>query len=269
MKVHACQVTSNLAVVHVLRLRHHLCSDLADYSANGLCEQHSDILHVPPHRLLFLLNPQLSQIIEGVNICGTVTDLFLSSYEVFVAFHYKSGHLEIHNTVLALHGQIARILKNYCRHPWIVREAMTSAGFPTNLHTVEGSVCIESLAQTQACMSLVHKGKVVMLLDILEVLFCYFPDMVTPNRYGIVLGNSRDNFILLSLVLNYRLFYLVCIFKLFPPHRIPGCSNDGQGVYFGGGATYMLTDRHHGCVTYFGVALLLNLALLRHWDVAP
>lgn len=211
--------------MHSLRLRHHFHRNLADWSTYGLCKQHPDVLHVPSDfEFLLFLDPELGQVLKWINVCRAVTYLFLPCQQILVTFHYESGHLEIHDAVLTLHCQVARILEDYSRYPWVMREAMSSAGLPADLHAVEGSFCIECLSQAQTSMCLVHEWEVFMFLDVGEVLLCYFSDAVASNGNSKVLGNSGYDFVLLSLVLYNWLLNVIAIFELLPPQRIPGWS---------------------------------------------
>lgn len=64
------------------------------------------MLHVPVNWFLALLNSELAQVVVGIDVGRALADLLLTCYEVFVAFQYVSCHLQVHDTILALHCQV-------------------------------------------------------------------------------------------------------------------------------------------------------------------
>lgn len=81
-----------------------------------------------------------------------------------------------------------------------------------------------------------------MFLDIFKVLVSDPPDVISTDHQCIVLCNSGNDFILLSLILNDGLLDSVIVSKLFTITCISCGSYDCDGINLGRGATDMLTD---------------------------
>lgn len=141
---------------------------------------------------------------------------------------------------------------------------MTPACFSADFHAVERSLCVESFTKAETSMSFVHKGEVFVFLDIDKVLVSDFPDIVPSNHHGVIFSHSGNYFVHLGLILDDWLFNPWAVVELFAPTWVTGCSDYGQRVHFGRGATDMLPNRHHCSVTYFRVSLLLYLPRVTH-----
>ncbi len=108
------------------------------------------------------------------------------------------------------------------------------------------------LAQTQARMCLTNHWQVTFFHS-LSIFQTYSSQHVTTHCDREVLCNPWDQFLLLSLVCDYRNLLALFVLKLSSEYRVPNCYWNSLPVYFRNQCGDELTNKHHRCVSNQGV----------------
>ena len=176
------------------------------------------------------------------------------------------GSLDVHDRVFSLVSVVGYVFVHELRHPRVVAGPVAPHRPAHRLHTLLHDLAEQTLAECQVRVRFLQQREIA-LHHPLPVLLADRPDFVAPDRHRVVLRYSRDQLLLLRLVLHYGPFPLVLVWKLPAEERVPGSYCDGYPVESGQRAADYLSNKHHSPVAYPRVAHLLELSAVRNLDV--